>query len=76
MLMGIKRNVVIQPGGIIEIKSDELPAGTNAEVIVILENEKKQDNFSFLDLIGSGKGCFRNSEETDLFIRKERDSWI
>ena len=78
MLKGIKKNVIIQPGGVIEIISDELPEGYSAEVIVIFEKDEKLENeqgnnFRFTDLIGSGKGCFKSAEDTDRFIREERD---
>jgi hypothetical protein len=42
MLFGIKRQVVIQAGRAIEIKSDELPVGSLAEVIVFLDNNNQK----------------------------------
>ena len=30
---------------------------------------------SLLELIGKGKGCFKNAAEIDAFIRVERDAW-
>ena len=30
---------------------------------------------SLLELIGKGKGCFKNAAEVDAFIRAERDAW-
>ncbi|MBD2103119.1 hypothetical protein [Leptolyngbya sp. FACHB-261] len=38
MLNGLRQKVVIQPGGVIEIRSLELPAGATAEVIVLLDS--------------------------------------
>ena len=41
MVAALKKTVTIQPGGRIEISSRELPAGTKAEVIVILSQERR-----------------------------------
>jgi hypothetical protein len=30
---------------------------------------------SLLELIGKGKGCFKNADEVDAFICAERDAW-
>jgi hypothetical protein len=38
-----------------------------------LENIEKPR--SLLELIGKGKGCFKSTDEIDLFIREERDAW-
>lgn len=37
MVAAIKQHVTVQPGGVIEIRSPELKAGTAAEVIVLVE---------------------------------------
>ncbi|HLF25279.1 MAG TPA: hypothetical protein VJG32_02990 [Anaerolineae bacterium] len=37
MLNAIRQTVTVQPGGVIVIRQPELPAGTQAEVIVVLE---------------------------------------
>lgn len=39
------------------------------------ELHKQSRSTNYLALFGSGRGCFTNSEEADLFIREERDSW-
>jgi len=36
VVSAIKRQVTVQPGGIIEVRSPELPAGAQAEVIILL----------------------------------------
>ncbi len=78
MLKTIKEIVTVKAGkksgGRIEIISDELKAGQIAEVIIMVqtpENPKK----SLMEFFGAGKGCFENPEESDEFIRKERDTW-
>jgi hypothetical protein len=37
MVAAIRQHVTVQPGGVVEIRSPELPAGARAEVIVLLE---------------------------------------
>ena len=37
MNTALRQKLVVQPGGVIEIRSPELPVGATAEVIVILE---------------------------------------
>ncbi|MBM4035889.1 MAG: hypothetical protein FJ291_29470 [Planctomycetes bacterium] len=74
MTHAIRQNVVVQPGGRIEIVSSELTPGASAEVIVIEDapRAKKRPLKSFL---GAGKGCYATPEEADAFIRRERDAW-
>jgi hypothetical protein len=37
MLDGLKQKVIVQPGGLIEVRSPDLPPGATVEVIVLLE---------------------------------------
>jgi len=39
MVRAVKRTVLIQPGGRIEVSSTELPEGRPAEVIILVEQE-------------------------------------
>ena len=39
MVTALKQTVVVQPGGLIEIRAPELAAGTEAEVIVLVEGK-------------------------------------
>jgi hypothetical protein len=39
MVTALKQTVVVQPGGLIEIRAPELAAGTEAEVIVLVESK-------------------------------------
>lgn len=74
MLQAIRQQVIIQPGGRIEIHSPELKPGQQAEVIVMIKGPiDKQLLLS--SLIGKGKGAFNSPEEADEFLRKERDAW-
>lgn len=74
MVSAIRERVTIQPGGRIEIPSSELPAGAQAEVIVVLEPISPTTN-SLLSMVGKGKGSFASPDEADRFIRKERNAW-
>lgn len=39
MLTGIRQKAIVQPGGVVELQSSELPEGAIVEVIVLLESE-------------------------------------
>lgn len=69
-----RQKAVVEPGGIINIQSSELPVGTEVDVIVIVEiaGKKKQ---SLRSIIGTGKGCFATPQQADDFISMERDAW-
>lgn len=69
----IRQRTVVLPGGHIEVQSDDLPAGTEVEVIVLLP--APQAGVSYLSLFGAGRGAYRSPGEADTFLRKERDSW-
>jgi len=74
MNQALRQKVVVKPGGIIEIRSPELPTGAVVDVIIILETSPKKKQ-SLTSLIGTAKGSFAKSEEVDDFISKERDAW-
>lgn len=74
MVRAIKEHVVVKAGGLIEILRPELPAGTAAEVIVMVD-----DGLSPLppltSLLGKAKSGYASGDDADAFIRKERDAW-
>jgi hypothetical protein len=74
MVRAVKQHVTVQPGGVVHLQSSELPAGAQAEVIVLVEPpaEPRRTLSSF---IGSAKGVYASVEEADAFIRRERDAW-
>jgi hypothetical protein len=74
MTAAIRQKVVVQPGGRIEIPSSDLPAGANAEVIVILD-AAQPGTTKLTDLVGCAKGNFATADEADAFLRGERDAW-
>jgi hypothetical protein len=73
MLNGIRQTVTVQPGGIIEVRSPDLPPGETVEVIVLLEAKPTHQKLS--DFIGAAQGNFSTPEAVDQFIRQERDAW-
>lgn len=73
MVRAIKQIVTIQPGGRIEVCSDELPEGCEAEVIVLVKSAEPKP--SYRDMFGAGKGAYRTPDEADAFLRGERDAW-
>ena len=73
MVRAFKQIVTIMPGGRIEIRSDELPEGRRAEVIVLVQAPDRTVSYSAL--FGSGKGAFSAPDEADAFLRGERDAW-
>ena len=74
IVTAIRQRVTVQPGGTIEVQSDELQPGAMAEVIVLVE-AKIAPNPTLSSFIGAGKGCYSSVEEVDAFIRSERDAW-
>ena len=45
MNQALRQKVIVQPGGIIQICSPELPPGSIADVIIILETTQKKQTF-------------------------------
>lgn len=74
MNQALRQQAVVQPGGVIEIRSPELTPGAVVDVIVILDTSPKKRK-SLRSIIGTGKGCFATPQEADDFISKERDTW-
>lgn len=74
MLNGIRQKAIVQPGGVVELQSIDLPEGAIVEVIVLLEPEAEQSR-TLVSFIGAARGNFATPEETDRFIRQERDAW-
>ncbi len=72
----VKRRVVIQKGGRVELRDASLPEGRMAEVTVEVAEEAVNGNASsFLAMRGAAKGGFTSGEDVDAFLRRERDAW-
>ena len=74
MTHAIKKQVTIKPGGLVEFRHPDLPAGAVAEVIVLVK-EPADEPPPLTSLIGSTKGLSGSAEEADAYLRQERDSW-
>lgn len=74
MIQTIREHVTIKPGGMIEIHRPDLPAGTEAEIIIIVEQPEAAMP-PLVSFVGKGKGCFTSAGEVGAFIRAERDGW-
>ena len=72
MESAVRKRVVVQAGGRIEIVAPELPPGAEAEVIILLRELGGSRPRSLASLVGAGKGAFGSPEEADAFIRRER----
>lgn len=78
MLNAIKQQIIVKPGGVIELTLPELSEGAIVEVIVLFQDSSelaKETARSLTSLIGSAPGSFATPEEADQFIRQERDTW-
>lgn len=74
MTQAIREHVTVEREGVIEIHHPSLAVGTQAEIIVLVEQSAAEIP-SLTSFIGKGKGCFANAAEVDAFIRAERDAW-
>jgi hypothetical protein len=74
-MVAIKQETTVQPGGVIHIHSDELPAGAQAQVIVLIEKPAAVVFPTMRSILGAAQGSFKSSTEVDAFLRAERDSW-
>ncbi len=70
----LSREVTIQPGGVVKVQSADLPEGTRARVVVIIEDPGAEPP-PLAALVGRSNPAFRSAAEVDSFIRRERDSW-
>jgi len=74
MITAIKENVEVLPGGIIQLHVADMKPHTNISVSAVIEYcDSHQSRLK--DMIGSGRGSFKDADDADQFIRAERDSW-
>ena len=74
MTYALKQNVIVQPGGVIEVHVPHLAAGTPAEVIVLVEQPSNTKS-PLLDLIGIAPGLYGGIEQIDAEITQLREEW-
>ena len=75
MISGVRTTATVQPGGLVEIRSDELQEGATVEVIVLVQPSEELKKKELAEFLGAAKGSFSNVAEIDAYIRAERDSW-
>ena len=79
MTNALRQTVIVQPGGVIEIRSPELPVGAAAEVIVLVDvppaTTPSGKPLALARWIGAARGGFATPAEADAFLNRERDTW-
>jgi len=71
----LQQDTIVQPGGLIHIRSDKLTPGSRAQVTVIVEPALPVRLPTMRSLIGAAPGGFKSPAEIDAFLHAERDSW-
>lgn len=74
MVAAVKQIVTVRPGGVVEVRSSDLPDGATAEVIVLIEKPAPAPR-TLTSFIGAGKGLFQSIEDVDAYVRELRDEW-
>jgi hypothetical protein len=76
MFSELRQKAVVQAGGVVAIQSPELSAGTEVQVIILVESHPPRETAPTLtQFIGAAKGNFASPEAVDRFIRQERETW-
>lgn len=76
MLHAIRERATVKPGGVVELRHPELPAGAQVDVVIMLETSQPVTAPPPLtSLIGQGSGCFTAAADIDDFLLAERDAW-
>lgn len=76
MVRAIKERTVIGPAGRVIIDHSDLPEGSAAEVIVLVDDQTAVQSLRPLtSYIGAMKGQFPSAGEADGYIRELRDEW-
>jgi hypothetical protein len=78
MVRAIRERTVVGPAGRVVIDRSDLPEGTSAEVIVLVD-EQAASNAStprpLSSYIGALKGQFASDADADAYIRQLRNEW-
>lgn len=85
MLQTIREHAVIQPGGVLELCHPELPAGTEVEIVIVVENlihkQPTETSTSLMQAlerihrIPIAPSSRRSPEEQEAYIRENRSQW-
>jgi len=76
MSQGIQIPTTVLPGHRIEVESSELPEG-KSDTVLVLVNGAEQPKRRLSEVLAgyAGGQLFRSAEETDAYLRSERDAW-
>lgn len=76
MKEALRKRIRVGKNGHIEIPSLDLPEGTEAELVILVNlRDAPKSERSILDMFGAGRGIYGNREEIDAYIEEERNSW-
>lgn len=77
MTSAVRTTATVKPGGLIEVRSNELTEGAVVEVIILVDDSKPKSLGSrkFSHFLGAAKGGFSSVADVDDYIRQERNAW-
>lgn len=83
MVRALKDRVIVGAGGRIEIAQSDLAQGTEAEVIVLVEEparspasmQQHSESRPLTEFFGACRGMFNSAEEADAYVRELREDW-
>jgi hypothetical protein len=75
MAISLERDVIVGPGGRIELQVPELQAGQRVRVTI--EPAEHKRGLRAIDVLEelSGHRLFKTAEDVDTYVRAERGSW-
>jgi hypothetical protein len=78
MVRAIKECIVVGPAGRVVIDHSDLPEGSSAEVIVLVDDQTVVDSQaprSLSSYVGAMKGQFKSAADADAYVRELREEW-
>ncbi len=77
MVRAIKERAIVGPAGRVVIDRSDLPEGSFAEVIVLVDDQNTggQAPRPLISYLGALKDQFKSVDDADAYIRELRDEW-
>jgi hypothetical protein len=78
MVRAIRQRTIVGPAGRVVIDHSDLPQGSTAEVIVVVDEQTVADHQTpdrLSSYIGAMKGQFKTAADADAYVRELRDEW-
>jgi hypothetical protein len=77
MVRALREQTVVGPAGRVVIDRSDLPEGSRAEVIVLVDDSpiNGASGRSLASYVGALKGQFATVEAADAYLRELRDEW-